>query len=685
MMPPMSRRAATDPARTELRSLRMRNRVLREQLVGRRLERAAKLQESQAYWVEPYVELLSRLRQRDWAYHGPSTRYDRRYGADRPIYQNEQELALLRAPGRILLGVNGYAQGLARGLAGYVFGKKSDIRFTSDDQAVQKAGQKAVEAFLTRNHWHGGLQPSLERELWVRRGLPDGEWLLTHHPQPDGHMDVRVQDPEQLTMPPGADYREWSYGVYADPDDPCCALAYWIMLGDVPEDGLEYDASRVTHCRRNVTRSMKRGIPDFAFDTYEQFIQAGQLTGKLGASATLQAAVAGYRKHTSATVDQVQSFIDEQADYQEYDTVTHTLDGIQRYKEGRFEDFGDNTEYVPGPSAANGNVHLAILAGVLRAAAARFNAPEWMVAGATGNNDYATALSAGSQFTRSIWDEQGQLAPLFARSAEMALEHWVRTNGLEVLTEDGRGVARTLTWDQVKRLGQVVCEFPSPEFTDKLQNTQRRSIMNQAGVLSPQTWQQEEGLDPEKESDNIAEWQESHPQMGNPLSVPDDFGVPGTGPRLGESLRECGGEGGKPGPCKTGDDAGDDKPSLARRAWSKVKASVVSQYHELADFYGKPAALAIVATAALPIPGSSAVPIAAKLLARGVKHVRARQAALAMAAHESQQPPPDLDGMVRAVKRVVARACEITGEDVPEFDDDAIRKALAARLGKAKP
>jgi hypothetical protein len=508
-------RRRTTTAPPELRQARVKNAILREQITERRLQRQAKVLES-APWVEPYAELIGRLAMRDLQFRGPATRNDRRYGVDYPMARTEQELSLLRAPSRVLLATNSYAIGLANGITNYVVGPKTDIRATCDDPGVQSACQDVLDEFVKLNDYHGGLKPSVEREnFW--RGLEDGEWINLLFPQADGTTHIRMVDPEQVTQPPGTDFREWGFGKCADPDDPEAVEAFWITFGGTANEGKEYDVSRVVWNKRNTKRSMKFGLPDYCDSTHDLLMLAGKIAMNLGTATEMQASVAGVRQHTGATVDQVQGFVDENTDHQRLDVITNQLVNVDRRQPGRMEDIGENTEYVSGPSAEWGMVHLEILAGVLMGASRRWCAPRWLATGDASDSNYSNALSEGSPFVKQVLAEQAAVTASNVRAAEYALEHWCRTNGLEVKSEGGL-VARTLSWPEVKRLVKVECTATSPIAVERLAETQRRAIMNQAGVLSVQTWQQQEELDPETEQANTDEYRERNPMMGDPLA-----------------------------------------------------------------------------------------------------------------------------------------------------------------------
>jgi hypothetical protein len=510
--------AATRPQHDELRAARYRTALLREQVEEKRLGRALDLRESA--WLEPYSEMLFRLRRLDWEFRGPSTRHNFMWGRDFPIYQTEQELQLLWAPSKLLLDTNSYAQGVAAGIAAYVLGPKTDVRFSADDSPAQKAAQKVIEDCLALNEWHGGQEPGLEAELFQRR-LTYGEWHMRGTARDDGLTDLRSIYSEQITIPPGGRFDEWGFGVYADPADPARPQAWWVMYGLTPNEGEEVGPDEMVYCKRNVWRGMKRGVPDYAHGPGELLRLADVLLRNLGEGSAERAAIVGVREHAGSTVDQVQDFVEGQTDFRAYDALSNRLDQVSRKKSGRWEDIPASMKYVAGPMSASAPVELQVLQAVLRGAFRRWQPPEGLVSGDSSNNNFASSLTAESPFVRAIQMEQGQTKPIYTRLGAMFLRNWCdRRGGVEVLTPDGSGVARTLSYAELSRRGKVEAEFPSPETRDKDKESQRYKTETEAGVRSPQSWMQAIGEDPEKVERQIAEYRDAHPPQPQPGAAP---------------------------------------------------------------------------------------------------------------------------------------------------------------------
>lgn len=113
--------------------------------------------------------------------------------------------------------------------------------------------------------------------------------------------------------------------------------------------------------------------------------------------------------------------------------------------------------------------------------------------------------------------------------------------------------------------------------------------------------------------------------------------------------------------------------AVATKAWGKFKDTLKGQFDELSNFYGRPAAFAIVGVAALPLPGTAAAPLAAKLIAKAVTHLRGG------AVKEADEGLGQFDDaeLGELVRNLWQAACEATGEDCPELSDDDIKAAMA--------
>lgn len=536
----------TPDLKAKAQQLRWQNRVTVETRRQRRLgliekheQLRQRLMESMSFdWVGAYADILDQFRTRDPLNPGVSTKWQRDKGRNYPFYQTEQQLNILRAPSRILCGANGYAIGLVEGLTSYVIGSGYTYRIAPEKAYAEDcpkelvdAVQQVVDKTLERNQWHGGEEPGMEEELFGR-SLEDGEFVLVHTPRKDGWTDFRTAEPEQLTQPPAdvlEDDQDGLFGVVTPKDDVQCKLGYWLYWGDSSADGEMYQPEQITHLRRNVKRSMKRGLPDFCFDTYDALDLASKLRTNLSDAAAQQAAIVGIRQHDVNTQVEIQAFVDNQAEWEEPDLYGNQVP-TRRFKRGEWEDVPKGLNYVPGPGAQNAPQHIQVLQACLRGAGVRWNAPEWLCSGDASNNNYASSLTAESPFVRTVLRRQTAYKHAFKAAIWYAVEHYCRTNGI-------RAAGRTYDWGTVSKLVCLLVEAPSPETRNKLEESQRAQIEIPLGVDSRQAYVQRQGRDWDQVlQDNIQYTQEAGPS----LSLPD-FGQEGDG-------GEGGGNGPKPVP-----------------------------------------------------------------------------------------------------------------------------------------
>lgn len=538
--------------RAELAAKRMSNRLLSESIRERRLERLAaveqrrdKLYESMSVdWVTPYLDMLDRFR-RDPAYAGPASLWQRQKGRNYPIYQTEAELALLRAPARILLSINSYAIGLMEGLTSYVIGpgytyraakKKKQRTDPSEDAVIDQlaeACQERIDLFLAESEWYGGERPGIEEEFFWR-SCEDGETLLLHFARDDGGTEVRTAEPEQLTCPPGEDQTgEWSFGILTPDDDVQVPEKYNIQWSSGnPEDRDEFTPDEVTHFRRNVKRSMKRGITDFSFSQLDALELADRLRTNLGDAAAQQASIVGIRQHSAGTQQQIQAFVDGDKDFDTRDPMTGTTTPTRRYRKGGWEDIPESMQYVAGPIAQSQPIHLQVLQGLLRSAGVRWNAPEWLGSGDASNSNYAGQLVAESPFVRTTIRRQRAYGSAFARTMWVVIENAARAG---CIVAGGRA----WTIEEIRREIDVKAEPVSPETRNKLQEAQQAAIEIPLGTDSRQRFAQSQGRDWDQVTADNEQWLAENGGMGGVLPLPDDQGG---GPSIGGPPRNALGE-----------------------------------------------------------------------------------------------------------------------------------------------
>lgn len=709
------------PDREQLRELRTRNRLAAERIRAARLESIQKRAEKRAAlesvltldWVGPYADLLNQQRRGEPDLAGPTAAWHRRAGRNYPIFQSEQELSILRAPARLLEATNDYAQRLLAGIGAYLVGtgfthrvaRRKGQEDIPDD--LLAACQQLIDDFHDRTDWHGGEQPSMEAEL-VQRSVVDGEFFLCHFLDSEtGLVDVRTVEPEQVTQPPGADQREYGFGIRTPRFDAQKHLAYWAQWGDSAADGEEVSADRMTHYRRNVKRLIKRGLTDFCFGTLDGFDLAGRLRTNLGDTAAQQAAIVGIMQHETGTADEIEAALTSDAEYAETDPVSGSQWPVRRQRKGEWQHIPKGQLYINPPTAANSPIHIQVLQACLRGAGGRWHPPEWMVSGDSSNNNYASALVADAPWVKVIQQQQPCYARAFRRTDWLVIDHWCDTHGGVV------AAGRLWSKEEIHRHLDVLVSGPSPASRNRLEEAQIAAIEIPLGAESRQNYAQTQGREWDQiDADNRA-WDDKHGGQGDPLPLPGELPANPL-----ESLLECGGKGGDPGPCSRGGGSsgsgGSSVPPADAAELADLKASLPAEarsggaWEKVQALHGKVRAAAIGAAvqllshahevypevldtvddmtrisyakshdallAATGVPSSVAVALASHVIARASLYLRKKVMG------ESETPRPSPEELAAIVLKIMQALNEALGVDLPLPNAGEVEARIQARL-----
>lgn len=475
------------------------------------------------FWLTSYVDQLDRYRE-GLAFAYPLTQpTDRRWGNNFPFWTNEQQLSLFRAQARVLMMMNPNAQGMVNGLCSYTIHKgftyRCEAKKEGGDETVAKECQKIVDEFIELNDW-----PAYEQELFCR-SREDGEFFLRLFPdQPEkGMMEVRAVEPEQVFMKPGGTLDFWSYGMENESGDVTKIKNFYVsyVAPDMKADPKEaaglkgvgdtVPGKEMIHYKCNVVKNVKRGMTDFSFDTLELFQIAGKLRRNIGSGAAAQAAIAAIRQHELSTSETVQSFIDNLTDYSipAWDTNGRFV-AVQKMQPGTFLDMPKGMQYVQPPGAANAEAYVTSMQALLRNAANRHNAPEWLVSGDSSNSNYASALVAESPFVKSCQRLQRNYGREYRKVMMAVLDLNVATGRVP---QD---------WKDKVELKVVA---PEVESRDPRNQAETDQVYNLLGVKSARTIASEQNLDYDTEKKYIKD----HAK---------DFGIPLPGQDFADDIKD---------------------------------------------------------------------------------------------------------------------------------------------------
>jgi hypothetical protein len=519
--------------REQIKQERMKTRLLeatmrREALESVQKWRSRRLHESQEQWfaVSAYQEVFDRLTGPDRDLILPiSTAQDRRYGANWPFWRTWTEHARLRAGARLLHGLSTLAQGAIRGLTNYIVGEGFTFRAVArkgqtPPPALVEAVQAAIDDFAAANNW-GGFQ----RELFLRT-CRDGEYFLRGFVQEDdGMLLVRPVEPEWVLEPPGYDPAVSSFGILTEREDVMSVTGFNVAYDGNAGNGETVGAAEMQHVKINVDSTVKRGLTDLCFDTYDSFKSGQALLESLSEGSAVQASIALVRQHDQAVQSEVAGFVNAGSDYTEPDGPLGPGKPTQRFYPGMILDIPKGLEFVAPAFASNAQNFVVVVQAVLRAIAVKWNAPEWLISGDASNNNYSSSITAESPFVKSCKAEQGATyKPAFQRPVRRAVQARADAGGIHA-------GGRVWSWDEVRRQVDIKCEPPTIEVRNKLEESQTNQIRIQAGAFSPQMWCQEENVDYAQVAQDNEEHAERTGGAGAALPMPDEDGnaPPATG------------------------------------------------------------------------------------------------------------------------------------------------------------
>jgi len=494
-----------------LKEIREQKRLIRAKLELHQLKNAERVLEASAnwdYWLSSYVDLLDRYRDGGRLAYPISQPTDRRYGQNWPFWNTETQLSLLRAQARLLCTMNGYTIGFLSGLQAYVIGdgfqyrivdrkNQNDTKKSAKPSSFALKVQEIIDEFCDVNDWS-----EWERELFWR-SREDGEFFLRFYPDNDNRcMTVRCVEPEQVSMTgvPEATQEHWSFGIHTDPEDVQTVYGYNVLYMADPSNHAnqireEVPIEEILHFKINVKRTVKRGLSDFAFSTHDAFTVAEKLRNNMAEGAAVQSALAYIRQHESATQAQIQNFLNtQQIDFTRANPLTGQQINYKQFEPGTIADIPRGMQYVQPPGAGNASGFVDILHATLRGAGCRWNAPEWLATGSGADMAaYTASLTAHAPFVRSATQKQNAYKKVFTQVLWEAIEYAIDYGRLPLDTP---------------HLIDIQCEAPSILARDERDEAQANQIRVTGGWKSRQTVQQEEGLDPEQEMQNIEAYNE---------------------------------------------------------------------------------------------------------------------------------------------------------------------------------
>ncbi len=445
---------------------------------------------------------------------------DRAHGQLRPIFETEEQLAEIRAMGRVIEQNSPSARCALKNLVNYTLGTGLSYKMVSDSADVLRATQCVLDDFLKRARWVGRR----EREAY-RRAVRDGETFLGLFHIGGGRAAVRFIEPEQVSAPTspreiedwlGIHYpSDWWFGIHTAEDDVESRYGYYVQWSNRSQDFDYLPEYRVQHIKRNVDGNIKRGLSDF-YPVFTYLEEAAKLLRNVVSGASVMAAIAWIKEHApGVSQSQVEDLRGNNDDYT-YNRTTGNQGSkrvhVQKYYPGTVVSIPAGEKYLNGPLANRGigDTLVVIEQAVLRVVGSNWCMPEYLISADASNSNYASTMVAESPWVKYCESEQE-----FTRQEYMDLL-W-KVHG--IACEAGRYAHLGInTVEQLQQVCELSIEAPRVTVRNAKEETDRRDLLSQRGLLSDETWAAQEELDYEGERAKGATRQELPAFPGLPES-----------------------------------------------------------------------------------------------------------------------------------------------------------------------
>lgn len=466
---------------------------------------------------EPYFDDISMGYQRA---QYATMRRDRLDGRFLPVYDNEVDLAVIRAMCRLMHERVPMAKAKVNRLTDYTISRGFDWTVSHQNRAIGRALSAYVKRVLEDNQWLVlGERESFEAECI------DGEWLA-EIALLDGDVVINTMTSDALVEPVNPRELEewqaiefdasWTFGVLSRKYRPQKPLGYHIVRDDAGVDWDFVPARRFLHWRRNVPSYAKRGVGN-NYTAHVYMGRADKVLANTAEGAAVQAAIAYIVEHVEGTTStQAQEIIKGLMNVQ---TNRGALPGKPPSQPGKKIIPGQRVDIPAGMKyhaglfgSNNASIYIDVMEALLRLSGTIEAFPEHMLTGDAGNNNYASSLVAESPFV------QGRLSDQEVR--KMRLIEFIEK--LCRIAIDA-GALRGYSWAEVKPGLKVTVQPPQIISRDPAALTDAIAKQRELRLVSKRTASQQLGLDFEQEQMNLKKEEALEPQ---PPAMP---GMPGPG------------------------------------------------------------------------------------------------------------------------------------------------------------
>lgn len=437
-------------------------------------------------------------------------RRDRMDGRFMPVYDNEVDLAIIRAMSRLMHERVPMAKARTKRLIDYTVSRGFDWTVAHEDKELGRELSVIVKRFFDDNKF----TVILERESYEAECV-DGEWLAEIAVD-DGQLCLNLMVSDNLVEPSNTAQLDewldvdfvssWSFGVLSKRYSPNRPKGYHIVRDIGGTDWDFIPESRFLHWKKNTPEMAKRGFGD-SYTTHVYLGRADKVLANTAEGAAVQAAIAYICEHVAGTSStQAQNVVANLLNRTTRDPVTGQTVRSKKIVPGQRVDIPSGMKYHAGLFGSNNSqIYIQVMESLIRLSGIVDAMPEHFLTGSAENNNMASALVAESPFV------QGRLAEQTLRKQRLkSLIEKVLRLACKV------GLLKGYTWQEIEPGLKITIQEPSIVTRDPVALTQALTGQIEAGLTSKRTASQELGRDYEEEQANIEKEKPPEPPPGMP-------------------------------------------------------------------------------------------------------------------------------------------------------------------------
>lgn len=433
---------------------------------------------------------------------------DRECGQFRPIFETEHDLSMIRAKSNRVVWFDEIGLGALDSLKNYIF--QEGLQFVptavsgSENKALIDETAELIEHILRINGYWEGLDGE-----YHDRARVDGE-VLTELVWED---DVRWKDhePMHLTEPDMRSQRNledwqssrvfgeqcWKFGVHTLKRDTSKAFGYHLVFDKEGRDWNYIPEDKFVLYKRNVYRSVKRGISDF-FVVVRDLERDSKLVERLVLCAAMQASIPWAVEYPEgAKTSSIQSAVIGAADYtrtvRKESGTQHVA--VNTLAPGTIPHIKKGGKYIEGPLATRNSSFIEVSQHVRRTIGVRFQMPEFMISGDASNANYSSSTIHADSFVKARQSDQRA----FGQHTLCLI--W---KSLKMYHDRGKYAAGS-DWEDLKRSMRITVDGKDPSTKSPLEKRQALALEIDYGLTSPRTASTECGRHYDKEVEEGAE------------------------------------------------------------------------------------------------------------------------------------------------------------------------------------